>query len=70
MAYEDAQTAWKWLAAQHGQRERFVFRPSLGAPYIDLASRVEDERGVIVEAPSLHPDVAFDEVRLAADLAR
>jgi pimeloyl-ACP methyl ester carboxylesterase len=50
MAYEDAQTAWKWLAAQHGQRDRFVFGHSLGgAIAIDLASRVDDERGVIVE---------------------
>ena len=50
MAYEDAQTAWKWLAAQHPNRERFVFGHSLGgAIAIDLASRVDDERGVIVE---------------------
>ncbi|MEJ5991264.1 alpha/beta fold hydrolase [Ramlibacter sp. PS3R-8] len=50
MAYEDARTAWKWLAAQHGGRERFVFGHSLGgAIAIDLASRVDDERGVIVE---------------------
>ena len=60
MAYEDAQTAWKWLAAQHGQRERFVFGHSLGgAIAIDLASRVDDERGVIVEGTFTSiPDVA------------
>ena len=60
MAYEDARTAWKWLAAQHGHRERFVFGHSLGgAIAIDLASRVEDERGVIVEGTFTSiPDVA------------
>ncbi|MCC2675492.1 MAG: hypothetical protein K0R89_123 [Ramlibacter sp.] len=60
MAYEDAQTAWKWLAARHGQRERYVFGHSLGgAIAIDLASRVEDERGVIVEGTFTSiPDVA------------
>lgn len=60
MAYEDARTAWKWLAAKHGHRERFVFGHSLGgAIAIDLASRVDDERGVIVEGTFTSiPDVA------------
>jgi alpha-beta hydrolase superfamily lysophospholipase len=50
MAYEDARAAWDWLAAQHGTRPRYVFGHSLGgAIAIDLASRVDDERGVIVE---------------------
>jgi pimeloyl-ACP methyl ester carboxylesterase len=50
MAYEDARAAWDWLAAQHGGRPRYVFGHSLGgAIAIDLASRVEDEQGVIVE---------------------
>ena len=50
MAYEDAQAAWKWLAQHHGNRPRYIFGHSLGgAIAIDLASRVEDEQGVIVE---------------------
>jgi len=50
MAYEDARAAWEWLAEKHPGRERFVFGHSLGgAIAIDLASKVEDEKGVIVE---------------------
>ncbi|MCG2593947.1 lysophospholipase [Ramlibacter sp. XY19] len=50
MAYEDARVAWDWLAAQHRDRPRYVFGHSLGgAIAIDLASKVEDEQGVIVE---------------------
>jgi alpha-beta hydrolase superfamily lysophospholipase len=50
MAYEDARAAWDWLAGRHGSRPRYVFGHSLGgAIAIDLASRVEDEQGVIVE---------------------
>jgi uncharacterized protein len=50
MAYEDARAAWSWLAARYGARPRYVFGHSLGgAIAIDLASRVQDEQGVIVE---------------------
>lgn len=50
MAYEDARAAWSWLAARYAGRPRYVFGHSLGgAIAIDLASKVEDERGVIVE---------------------
>jgi alpha-beta hydrolase superfamily lysophospholipase len=50
MAYEDAKAAWDWLATQHARRPRYVFGHSLGgAIAIDLASRVKDEQGVIVE---------------------
>jgi alpha-beta hydrolase superfamily lysophospholipase len=49
-AYEDARMAWQWLAAQYPARPRYVFGHSLGgAIAIDLASRVQDEQGVIVE---------------------
>lgn len=60
MAYEDARAAWDWLAARYPQRQRFVFGHSLGgAVAIDLASRVEDEDGVIVEGTFTSiPDVA------------
>lgn len=60
MAYEDARVAWAWLASQYAERPRYVFGHSLGgAIAIDLASRVEDERGVIVEGTFTSiPDVA------------
>ena len=60
MACEDARAAWGWLAAQHGSRPRYVFGHSLGgAIAIDLASKVEDEQGVIVEGTFTSiPDVA------------
>jgi alpha-beta hydrolase superfamily lysophospholipase len=50
MAYEDARAAWDWLAARFPDRPRYIFGHSLGgAIAIDLASKVKDERGVIVE---------------------
>lgn len=60
MAGEDARAAWNWLAAHHPQRARYVFGHSLGgAVAIDLASRVQDEQGVIVEGTFTSiPDVA------------
>jgi len=60
MAYEDARAAWDWLAAKYGQRPRYIFGHSLGgAIAIDLASKVDDERGTIVEGTFTSiPDVA------------
>lgn len=60
MAYEDAKAAWDWLARHHAGRPRYVFGHSLGgAIAIDLASKVEDEQGVIVEGTFTSiPDVA------------
>lgn len=50
MAYEDARAAWEWLGQHYPDRPRYVFGHSLGgAIAIDLASRVSDEHGVIVE---------------------
>jgi len=50
MAYEDARAAWDWLAAKYPDRPRYVFGHSLGgAIAIDLASKVQDEQGTIVE---------------------
>lgn len=59
-AYEDALAAWRWLAAKYPTRPRFIFGHSLGgAIAIDLASKVDDERGTIVEATFTSiPDVA------------
>jgi pimeloyl-ACP methyl ester carboxylesterase len=55
-AYEDARAAWDWLTA-HGaahpashQAARFIFGHSLGgAIAVDLAARVDDEAGLILE---------------------
>jgi uncharacterized protein len=60
MSYEDARAAWDWLAAKYPQRQRYIFGHSLGgAVAIDLASKVEDERGTIVEGTFTSiPDVA------------
>ena len=50
MAYEDAKAAWDWLAKTYPERPRYIFGHSLGgAIAIDLASRVSDEAGTIVE---------------------
>lgn len=49
-ALEDAKAAWNWLEQQAPKRERYIFGHSLGgAIAIDLASRVHDESGTIVE---------------------
>ncbi|NPC56799.1 alpha/beta hydrolase [Caenimonas soli] len=60
MAYEDARAAWDWLAAKHPDRPRYIFGHSLGgAVAIDLAAKVDDERGTIVEGTFTSiPDVA------------
>lgn len=60
MAYEDAKAAWDWMASEHPDRPRYIFGHSLGgAVAIDLASRVADEQGVIVEGTFTSiPDVA------------
>ncbi|TAG28647.1 MAG: alpha/beta fold hydrolase [Burkholderiales bacterium] len=49
-AYEDALAAWDWMAKKYPQQQRFIFGHSLGgAIAIDLASKVSDERGTMVE---------------------
>lgn len=49
-ARADAQAAWDWLADQYPNRPRFIFGHSLGgAIAVDLATRVPDVRGLIVE---------------------
>jgi alpha-beta hydrolase superfamily lysophospholipase len=50
-AREDAIEAWNWLAAHHPDQPRYIYGHSLGGAIgIDLASRVSDESGVIVES--------------------
>lgn len=49
-AFEDARAAWNWLAERYPDRPRYIFGHSLGgAIAIDLATQVQDERGVLVE---------------------
>ena len=49
-AFEDARAAWDWLAHRYPDRPRYIFGHSLGgAISIDLAAKVHDERGVLVE---------------------
>lgn len=49
-AFEDARAAWDWLAARYPDRPRYIFGHSLGgAVAIDLASKVRDASGVLVE---------------------
>lgn len=49
-AVEDAAAAWQWLAQHHPDKPRYLFGHSLGgAIAIDLAARVADEHGTIVE---------------------
>lgn len=49
-ALEDAQAAWQWLARKAPGSDRYIFGHSLGgAVAIDLAAKVGDERGTIVE---------------------
>ncbi|MGZ5181677.1 MAG: alpha/beta hydrolase [Ramlibacter sp.] len=59
-AYEDARAAWDWLAARYPQRPRYIFGHSLGgAIAIDLATKVDDEKGTIVEGTFTSiPDLA------------
>ncbi len=50
MAQEDARAAWDWLAARYPGQPRYIFGHSLGgAVAIELASRVDDEAGTLVE---------------------
>jgi uncharacterized protein len=49
-AYEDARAAWDWLGEKYPDRPRYIFGHSLGgAIAIELAARVQDEAGTLVE---------------------
>jgi uncharacterized protein len=49
-SYEDAQAAWDWIAKTYPKQARYIFGHSLGgAIAIDLAARVSDEKGTLVE---------------------
>jgi uncharacterized protein len=50
MAYEDAYATWQWIAKTYPDKPRYIFGHSLGgAIAIELASKVTDEKGTIVE---------------------
>lgn len=50
MAYEDAMAAWNWLSNRFPKNKRYIYGHSLGgAIAIDLASKVNNESGTIVE---------------------
>ncbi|CAN5904836.1 alpha/beta hydrolase [soil metagenome] len=47
---EDAHAAWAWLAKHHAGQDRYIFGHSLGgAIAVQLATEVEDAKGLIVE---------------------
>ncbi len=47
---EDALAAWAWLGQHHGRQPRYIFGHSLGgAIAVQLASDVENAKGLIVE---------------------
>jgi uncharacterized protein len=49
-SYEDAQAAWNWIAKTYPNQPRYIFGHSLGgAIAIELATRVNDEKGTLVE---------------------
>lgn len=49
-AYEDARAAWDWIAREHPRQRRYIFGHSLGSAIaVELASQVDDARGLIVE---------------------
>ncbi len=50
LVYEDARAAWAYLAREHPQRNRYIFGHSLGgAIAVQLATEVDDSKGLIVE---------------------
>jgi alpha-beta hydrolase superfamily lysophospholipase len=50
LACEDARAAWRWLAQAHPQAQRYIYGHSLGgAIAVQLATRVNDAAGLIVE---------------------
>lgn len=50
MANEDVRAAWDWMGKQHPDQPRYIFGHSLGGAFaIELASKVDNEAGTIVE---------------------
>ncbi len=50
MVTEDARAAWRWIARRYPGHARYIFGHSLGgAIAVNLATEVDDSRGLIVE---------------------
>ncbi len=63
-AYEDALAAWNWLAKHQPERPRYIYGHSLGgAIAIDLASRVHDAQGLVVEGTFTSIPAVFETLR-------
>ena len=61
---EDARAAWRWLAANHPGRDRYIFGHSLGgAIAVRLASEVDDAKGLIVEGTFTSIPAVFETMR-------
>src|SRR5436189_115067 len=62
--YEDARAAWRWLGERAAGPDRYVFGHSLGgAIAIQLASEVNDAKGLIVEGTFTSLRDVFDSMR-------
>ena len=62
--YEDARAAWQWLGAHAAQKDRYVFGHSLGgAIAVQLASEVDDAKGLIVEGTFTSIRDVFESMR-------
>ncbi|MFZ2649974.1 MAG: alpha/beta fold hydrolase, partial [Burkholderiaceae bacterium] len=64
LVYEDARAAWAWLAREYPGHDRYIFGHSLGgAIAVQLATEVDDSKGLIVEGTFTSiPDV-FESMR-------
>lgn len=64
LAYEDANAAWRWLAQQHPGAPRYIFGHSLGgAIAVQLASEVDDARGLMLEGTFPSIPAVFDTMK-------
>ena len=64
LVYEDARAAWAWLAREHPQPDRYIFGHSLGgAIAVQLATEVNDSKGLIVEGTFTSIPEVFQSMR-------
>ena len=64
LVYEDARAAWTWLAREHPQPDRYIFGHSLGgAIAVQLATEVDDSKGLIVEGTFTSIPEVFQSMR-------
>jgi uncharacterized protein len=62
--YEDARAAWAFLAREHPQSDRYIFGHSLGgAIAVQLATEVDDSKGLIVEGTFTSIPEVFQSMR-------